>query len=985
MRYLRFVLAVLIVGIPTLAAPIGGSPAGAEPFSYSSISVGKRNACAISHDGVLLCWGDNSGGWIFSQHRAGAVPTPTRIALPNNQKWKSVHVGNSETICGLSESQRAWCWGNHHLGSYFTTTSRTPVEVEFPAGVTLTDVQSGSSVGCATTSTQQLWCWGDAHYLGDGSTDPVRIPVHIPMPDNAPITTFDVGVLGVCAVTSAANMYCWGSNREGELGLGYAQQHPYSYSWTPVFITPPAGETWAKPAFGLERICAITTSGSGYCSGRNFEGSFGDGTTSNSHRFSKMQIPNDERITSIATGWYHTCVLTETDKMLCVGRGNFGELGTGTTLGGRTWRAPLVPNDVRFTSFAAGVAGTCALDSTGRVWCWGGLNWGSQGTGQVNATLFPETIAPVGSPSVISTHLSSIDSESTTINGSINPNGYLTSVEVELSSTFNFASSQRFPISISLPNNSYQDRNFSYSLTGLEPRTIYYTRIIAINVLGESLGTSSSFTTLGEEPSVSEITIDRVTGNEATASVALHPHRLSSSAYFEWSADPTFETLVSRENVDPFAGNTFVQRTVSITGLQPQTTYFVRAVASNRLGITTGPTTSMTTIGSLPESEITSYWASTTGIHATVNVDTGLLVGDIHLEISTSSTFDDVVRSPTSAFSSGGPHVHQFHIEDLTPMTNYWIRAVATNTLGSTITPAVLQRTLGGIPEIDIDSVHTDYESATIHFSLDTTGLRTFVTLQVSQSPDMTEVTEHYVPLPSSSGTVTASKEIAHLTPRTAYFFTITARNIAGVHISDVKTFTTLTPAGVLVNNGDSQTSSATVSLHITAPSEAVAYRVSNHSNFRNAKVFDVTTPITWELIASDDNEVTRSVFVQIYLANGQFEIYSSDIVLNTVIRGPDQLAPTIQSLRVIQSNTRAQATARKFSASQRFHISVSDRRSGVTRIEMKSGNRVRAKKITATRLGTFALRIPKGTKVLRVRVKDAAGNYSKWKTLRIR
>lgn len=985
MRYLRIVLALSVIGIPVLAAPISGTSVSADPFAYSSVSVGKRNACAISHDGVLLCWGDNSGGWIFSQHRAGAVPTPTRIALPNNQKWKSVHVGNSETICGLSESNRAWCWGNHHLGSYFTTTSRTPVEVEFPIGVTLTDVQSGSSVGCATTSTQQLWCWGDAHYLGDGGTDPIRTPVHIPMPDNAPIATFDVGVLGVCAVTTTPNMYCWGSNRAGELGLGYAQQHPYSYSWTPILITPPTGETWAKPAFGLERICAITTSGSGYCSGRNYEGSFGDGTLVNSHRFSKMQIPNNERITALATGWYHTCVLTETEQMLCVGRGDFGELGTGTTLGGRTWRAPFVPNDVRFTSFAAGVAGTCALDSTGRVWCWGGLNWGSQGTGQVNATLFPQVIAAVGSPSVISTQISAINSESTNVNGTINPNGYSTSVVAELSTNLDFVASRRFPISISLPNDVYQQRQFTFPLTSLEPRTTYYTRIVATNDLGETVGPIMSFTTLGDVPSVSDIIVDELTGNEATVSATLHPQRLNSSAYFEWSTDSTFETQVSRAQVESFSGNTPVVRTVFMTGLQPLTMYFVRVVASNRLGTTTGPATNMTTVGSIPELEITSHWSTTTEIHATVAVDTGLASGSVHLEISATSTFENVTRSQTSIFSSRGPNFHQFHLNDLAPMTNYWIRAVAINALGSTTTAPTPQRTMGGMPKIHILAVQPDYESANINFSVDTTGLPTFVTLQVSESPDMSETTDHYVPLTSSSDIMTTSKKISHLTSRTDYFFTITARNRAGIQVSDVMAFTTQTPNGVLINNGDSETYSATVSLTITAPSEAVAYRVSHHSNFRNAKVFNMETPISWELIASDENEVTRSVFVQVYLSNGQTVIYTDDIVLKTQARGPDRIAPVVQSMRLAQNRTRAQGTTTRPSSARRIHVDVRDRRSGVTRIEMDIRGQIIVKRIDATRKGSYTIPVPRGTSSIRIRLRDAAGNHSKWRTMRLR
>ena len=985
MRYLRLVLIPLMMGLPVLVAPIGITPASADPFSYSSVSVGKRNACAISHDGVLLCWGDNSGGWIFAQHPSGPVPTPTRIALPHNQKWKSVHVGNSETICGLSESNRAWCWGNHHLGSYFTTTSRTPVEVEFPSGVTLTDVQSGSSVGCATTSTQQLWCWGDAHYLGDGSTDPVRIPVHIPMPDNAPITTFDVGVLGVCAVTSAANMYCWGSNREGELGLGYAQQHPYSYSWTPVFITPPAGETWAKPAFGLERICAITTSGSGYCSGRNFEGSFGDGTTSNSHRFSKMQIPNDERITSIATGWYHTCVLTETDKMLCVGRGNFGELGTGTTLGGRTWRAPLVPNDVRFTSFAAGVAGTCALDTQGKVWCWGGLNWGSQGTGQVNATLTPQIIASVGSPSVLSLSIPTIDGESAAVTGSINPNGYSTTAVLELSTSPEFVQSRQTPISGSFPNNSYQTRQFSLSLTSLHPRTSYYIRTVATNVLGRTTSSVASFTTLGEEPNVSSIETSQITGNEVSASVIIHPHRLTTTTFFEWSTHPSFSTNVLRHDLDAVSGNSPTERNTRIGDLSPKTTYYLRATATNKLGTTQSTISTFTTLGSPPIATLTSHWASNTEIHATAHIDTGLISGSTYLEVSTSANFTDSVRSTTLNYSGNGPNTHEFAIDGLVPMTNYWVRVIAVNPLGSATSAVIAQRTSGDIAIISIDSVSAHYESAVVQLDLDTTGLNTFTTLQLSENADMRDATEYFL---SSMSTPQKSKPtftLDNLKARTNYFLTATTRNQAGIFESDVFSFITLTPLGVVINNDDSDTSATEVKLSITSPSDVVALRISNRANFANAKVVLPTNSMTWELIASNELNAERNVYVQMYLSNGQTVTYSDSITLSTEIQGPDRATPVIQSLKTVRSSSQARIAQRNSANVNQFTVSVKDRRSGVNRIELQVGNRKIVRKVEATRKGSFAINIPQGAHTIRVRIRDVAGNFSKWKTLKIR
>lgn len=985
MRYLRLVLVPLLLGVPVIAAPIGVSPVSAEPFSYSSVSVGKRNACAISNDGVLLCWGDNSGGWIFSQHPSGPVPTPTRIALPHNQKWKSVDVGDSETICGLSASHRAWCWGNHHLGSYFTPTSRTPVEVEFPAGVTLTDVQSGSSVACATTSSQQLWCWGDAHYLGDGGIDPVRTPVHIPMPDNAPIARFNVGVLGVCAVTTTPNMYCWGSNRAGELGLGFTQQHPYSYSWTPIFIAPPTGEQWAQAVFGLEHICAITVSGSGYCAGRNYEGAFGNGTFNHSHRFTKMLIPNDEKITSLATGWYHTCVLTESGSMLCAGRGSFGELGTGTTLGGRTWRTPSVPNGVRFTSFNAGVAGTCALDTQGKVWCWGGLNWGSQGTGQVNSSLFPQTIAPVGSPTILSLLIPHIDGELATVNGAVNPNGYNTTALVELSSSSDFAQSRLFPISVSFPNNSYQSRQFSLSMNSLDPRTTYYIRTIATNVLGRTTSPTESFITLGEEPNVSSVETSHISGNEASVSVIIHPHRLTTSAFFEWSTDPSFSENVFRRDIDAISGNSPTERTAQIGDLAPNTTYFLRASATNKLGTAQSSITSFTTLGSPPVVTLASHWASTTVIHATSHIDTGFISGSTYLEVSTSPSFSDSVRSVTRHYTGNGPNIHEFVVDGLAPMTNYWLRVVAENSLGRATSAAVNQRTAGDIATIRINSVSANYNTAIAQLDLDTTGLNTFVTLQLSENADMSDATEYFLSSTSTPQRSSPVFTLDNLTARTNYFLTATTRNQAGIFETDVFSFTTLTPLGVLINNDDNDTSSTEVELSITAPSDVVALRISNRANFVNAKVISPTSSMTWELIASNELSAKRTVYVQVYLSNGKTFIYSDSITLRTSAQGPDRAAPVIHSLKTVRSSSQVQSSRRNSSTVSQFRVAVRDRRSGVNHIELRVGNRKIVRRVEATRRGSFAIEVPQGALTIRVRVRDAAGNFSKWKTLRIR
>ena len=980
----RLAIVIALLGTPVATVAATATSASADPFVYTAVSVSNRGACAVTPDGVVVCWGDNPDRYVMVDRPAGAVPTPTRIPLPNGQRWKSINVGDAYANCGLSEANRAWCWGNHHIGSFLTPTSRVPVEVEFARDVQLLEVQSGASTACATTTARELWCWGDANFIGDGNIDPMRVPVRVPLPDNGTVASFNMGIHGICVVTSNQNMYCWGDNGDGQLGLGYARQYPYTFSWTPVLVPAPTGETWAKASVALGRICAVTVSGNGYCAGDNYNGSFGDGTYNDSMRFSKMVVPDNERITAIEGGWYHTCISTESGKLWCVGRGDYGELGTGTTLGGRIWRAPVVPEGVRFVSFSAGIAGTCGLDASGRVWCWGGLNWGSQGTGRTNASLFPELIAPVGSPSVVSTVATEIDAESARIVGRVNPNGYATSVVVDISTSAQFTASTRHTVAVSLPNDSYVPGTFTLPLVNLAPRTLHYVRIVATNSLGVITGNTATFTTLGEEPSVSEVTATDITGNDARLAATIHPHRLLTTSLIEYSTDPELAVGVRTVSLSDTRGNSPVLHQIDVDGLAPNTTYFARVIATNRLGTTTGDISSFTTVGSRPTIESVSTAATSTSITVDVSVDTGLVHGEVFVEYSTNSSFTDSRRVSGSSFASRGPTAHSLVIPALQPHTDYWLRVTATNAVGTDVR-TVTQRTRGGIPSVRIDSVVPEPRSAQMNISFDSTGLATQVVAIVSENPDLSDATEYYVANDSSDSPQTAAVTFTQLSPRKTYYVAARATNSAGTAYTETRQITTPSDIGVVINDDDEETTSATVLLTVTAAPGALAYRISNNALFKGARVFPPTSPITWELLASDKESVERTVFVQVYYAGGSSAVYSDSITLLTEVDEPDTDAPVIESVSVSRASASAQARTTTTVNGPRFTINARDRRSGVTRIEVRAAGRIFVTKVEATRRGSHSVGLPRGVKSAQVRVRDAAGNYSGWKTVRVR
>lgn len=92
-------------------------------------------------------------------------------------------------------------------------------------------------------------------------------------------------------------------------------------------------------------------------------------------------------LAQLEAGERHTCALSSTGEVYCWGSNASGQLGDGTLQTGRT---PVrVVTDARFVDLAAGSAHTCGLTEAGATWC-----WGSNTTGQTGRplSLDPQTL-----------------------------------------------------------------------------------------------------------------------------------------------------------------------------------------------------------------------------------------------------------------------------------------------------------------------------------------------------------------------------------------------------------------------------------------------------------------------------------------------------------------------------------------------------------------------------------------------------------------
>ena len=983
MRIPRFVLALLLVGTPVATVAATATSVSADPFTYSQVSLGHSAICVLTTSHEVLCKGDNYNGYLVPDTNDRTITQYTRINLPNGEQWETIHAGTSNTRCGLAVSGRAFCWGEGRLGSYFTTVSRVPVQVEFPNDIRVREVQAGFSTACAIDLSDDLWCWGDAQYIGNGDIESMRIPVRVPMPDDSKISTLSMNHSNVCVSTKSNKVFCWGGNADGQFGIGYAQQFPYSFSWLPVNLPAPQGKQWAQVpvAIGVGRICAITTDGAGYCAGDNYGGSFGNATYNDSMTFVQMTVPSNEEITSISSGNYHTCLTTSAGNFYCIGDGSSGQFGTGTTMSGKTYRSPLLPQGMAIAEYSLAGSSTCFLDTNAKIWCTGLINGGPVYNEIDHTNLSLRQIVPIGTPTVTTPIASDIDAETATISGTINPNGYASTATLEIATNSSFTNPARYSLTINAQNGSYVAASFTRRLTEVAPRTTYYARVIATNAMGITTGTSSTFTTLGTEPSVTAITATNITGNEAQASFTVNPGRLSTTISAEFSTDINFQNDLQSYPLAGATGTQDVNRSINLSGLQPRTRYYARAIATNRLGTTTGTTQSFLTIGSLATISRVAIDPDVRSVSINVTSTTGDTSGSVRAEASTTSNFANVLASASSGFTSSGPSEHQLSIAGLTARTSYFVRVIVTNQIGVTTSSTETIHTLGGAPSAVAPVVDPTPRGASLRLQFDANGLDTSVKLIFSAAEDTDDPFEHFIRQTDVKGLQTVDYTLFELRPAVTYYVTLVATNDAGTATSSRVSFTTPGPIGVIINNDDNSTELSTVTLTITPPVGAVAMRVSNNKSFRGAKVLPLTSTMNWELLASDEEIAERVVYVQFYFRNGSSIVFEDDIELMTDVTSPDDEAPVVLAMSAAKTRIAAAAISTAKTAST-VMISARDKMSGVVRIETKVKNRISSTRVEAARRGTYTVSFPKGQTKMLIRVIDKAGNKSKWITV---
>ncbi|HAZ02641.1 MAG TPA: hypothetical protein DCY97_10785 [Marinilabiliales bacterium] len=331
---------------------------------------------------------------------------------------------------------------------------------------------------------------------------------------------------------------------------------------------------------------------------------------------------------------------------------------------------------------------------------------------------------------------------------------------------------------------------FETTLTGLISGTKYYVKAYAINNLGMALGTETFFTTQINMPVVETSAVSELTPTSAKVGGTITDdggHEITARGiYWGTQANPR----LNGTSIELGTGTG--DFSVTLEELSRGVTYYVVAFATNVKGTSLGSEISFSTEAVVPEvytSTVLNIATHSATIGGNVATNGGSEVTECGVYWGTSANSETFGTKWTMGTGTG---YFSDSLGGLTPGVTYYVKAFATNTIGTAYGNETSFITLGEAPMVlNLGAMDITPSGATLRASVTSNKLLTTVTFEYGLTDSYGNTllaTEN----PNTEQEDTILATLTGLSVEVTYHFRVKAENELGVVYSTDTTFTTV-------------------------------------------------------------------------------------------------------------------------------------------------------------------------------------------------
>ncbi|MDH5672520.1 MAG: hypothetical protein OEZ06_10250 [Myxococcales bacterium] len=311
------------------------------------IEAGGYHSCVLLERGRLRCWGAGARGQLGTASTAdvGASETPAVLGdVAIGGPVRAMALGRQHS-CVLLDDGAVRCFGDNSFGQLgyghvdLVGDDEAPEEAgDLYLGGLVRQLVAGGDHSCALLESGEVRCWGDnsAGQLGYGHRSRVgddELPGEVgPVQLPGQVVALAAGDRHSCALLVGGGVSCWGHGGSGRLGYGNTAN--VGDDETPVSVgLVDLGEAALSVHAGGYHSCAMIQGGGIRCWGLGTHGESGlsrmDAIGDNESPSAVPPVEVGVGVTSVSTGLFHSCVVTQEAETRCWGANFWGELGYG--------------------------------------------------------------------------------------------------------------------------------------------------------------------------------------------------------------------------------------------------------------------------------------------------------------------------------------------------------------------------------------------------------------------------------------------------------------------------------------------------------------------------------------------------------------------------------------------------------------------------------------------------------------------------------